>query len=44
MKKEYISPDLQVLRADMEMALLQGSAVKNAATVEALAEDSEYSW
>ena len=44
MKKEYISPDLQVLRVDMEMALLQGSAVKNAATVETLTEDSEYSW
>ena len=44
MKKEYISPDLQVLRADMEMALLQGSAAKNAATVEDLTEDDEYSW
>ena len=44
MTREYISPDLHVLRADMEMALLQGSAVKNAATVETLTEDSEYSW
>lgn len=44
MKKEYISPDLQVLKEDMEMALLQGSAVKNAATVETLTEDSVYIW
>ncbi len=44
MKKEYISPNLYVLKIDLEWALLQGSAVKNVATVEALTEDSEYSW
>lgn len=44
MKKEYTSPDLHILRVDIELALLQGSAVKNAATVEALEEDSEYGW
>lgn len=44
MKKEYKSPELQVLSADIKMTLLQGSETQNAATVEDLTEDSEYGW
>lgn len=44
MKKEYISPNLHVLKIDLEWDLLQGSAAKNAATVEDLIEDDEYDW
>ena len=44
MKKEYVSPNLYVLKIDIEWALLTGSAVKKVATVDALTEDDEYDW